>query len=194
MSDTAPTDASGRKLQDQVVHEIDGIQEYDNNLPNWWLMTLFGSIVFAAAYWFYYDIFEAGEPPPRAFRREMAEIAARQGKDVVMTESALLDLAHDPAVVAEGAKLFATSCSACHGPNGGGTVGPNLTDDFWIHGGTAEQIHHSISEGYPAKGMPAWGTALGAKRIPALTAYVLGMRGTNAAGGKAPQGDKVATP
>jgi len=175
---------------DQVVHEVDGIQEYDNVLPRWWLFTLYASIVFAAGYWFYYDGFEAGEPPPRAFRREMAQRLEAQGKSAPVTEAALTDLMHDPAAMAEGAKLFASTCTPCHGPGGGGTVGPNLTDEFWLHGGSPEEIHRSISAGYPAKGMPAWGQQLGDKRIPPITAYVLGLRGTNAPGGKAPQGEK----
>lgn len=187
-------DESTTELPDQVVHEVDGIQEYDNKLPNWWLTTLYATMVFAVGYWFYYDVFEAGEPPPRAYRREMAERLEKQGKSAPVTEAALQDLTHDSAAVAEGAKLFSTTCTPCHGPNGGGTVGPNLTDAFWLHGGSAEQIHKSILEGYPAKGMPAWGQQLGEKRIPVLTAYVLGLKDTNVAGGKAPQGDKLGAP
>ncbi len=187
-------DGSGVELPDQVVHEVDGIQEYDNKLPNWWLTTLYATMVFAVGYWFYYDVFEAGEPPPRAYRREMAQRLESQGKGAPVSEAALQDMTHDSALVAEGAKLFATSCTSCHGPGGGGTVGPNLTDDFWLHGATAEQIHKSILEGYAAKGMPAWGQQLGAKRIPAITAYVLGLQGTNVAGGKPPQGDKIGGP
>lgn len=179
---------------DQVVHEVDGIQEYDNKLPNWWLTTLYATMAFAVGYWFYYGVFEAGESPPQAYRREMAQRLESQGKSVPVTEATLLDMSRDSAVMAEGAKLFASTCTPCHGPAGGGTVGPNLTDDYWLHGGTAEEIHKSIVSGYPAKGMPAWGQQLGEKRIPALTAYLLGMRGTNVAGGKEPQGDKIAAP
>lgn len=193
MSETSPGSGEGQP-QDQVVHEVDGIQEYDNKLPNWWLFTLYASIVFAGAYWFYYDVFEAGEPPPRAYRREMAQRLESLGKEIPITEAALTDLTHDPVAMAEGAKLFATSCTPCHGPAGGGTVGPNLTDDYWLHGGSAEQIHRSIADGYAAKGMPAWGQQLGAKRIPAITAYVLGMRGANVPGGKAAQGEKHPAP
>lgn len=180
-----------QKTEPGVVHEIDGIQEYDNILPRWWLTTFYGSIVFAVGYFFYYDVFAAGELPAREYRREMAQRMEAQGQSAPVTEASLMDMTHDSAVMAEGAKMFAASCTPCHGPNGGGTVGPNLTDEFWLHGGSAEQIHKSISDGYPAKGMPAWSQQLGEKRIPALTAFVLGMKGTNVAGGKAPQGDKA---
>jgi cytochrome c oxidase cbb3-type subunit 3 len=95
--------------------------------------------------------------------------------------------------VQEGAAVFATTCAACHAPTGGGNIGPNLTDEYWLHGGAPEEIYKSIRDGFPTKGMPAWGAQLGERRVRAVTAYVLSIRNTHAPGGKPPQGDEYAT-
>jgi len=187
MSDTVNRD-DGR-----VVHEVDGIQELDNHLPNWWLVTLFGTIAFAVMYWFTFHVFDVGELPGRAYRREMAELAERQGKDVAVTNDTLADMSNDPGVVADGASTFTSTCAACHAPSGGGSVGPNLTDEYWLHGGSPEAIYQSVRDGYAAKGMPAWGPQLGGRRVQAVAAYVLTLRNSHAPGGKPPQGEKYAT-
>jgi cytochrome c oxidase cbb3-type subunit 3 len=181
--------AGGAPQDNQVVHVVDGIEEYDNRLPNWWLITLYGTMVFACGYWFFYHTFAAGELPTQTYRRELAEMAERQGKAVPLTESALLDMSKDPQTVAEGQQLFVSTCAQCHAANGGGAVGPNLTDGAWLHGGTAEAIFKSIQEGYPQKGMPAWGAQLGSRKTPAVVAYVLTLRNTNVPGGKPAQGE-----
>ena len=186
------TKREGRAVENRVIHEVDGIEEYDNHLPNWWLATLYGAIVFAGAYWFYFHVFEIGEQPTRAYRREMSELALRQGKSVPVTGEALVDMSKDGPLVADGAAIFASTCVACHGPKGGGNVGPNLTDEYWIHGGAPEQIYLSVHDGYALKGMPAWGAQLGDKRVETVAAYVLSLRNSHAPGGKPPQGDKYA--
>lgn len=188
MSDTPP---SANHEGEAVVHEVDGIQELDNKLPNWWLATFYVAILFGIGYYFYYDIFD-GEPQARVYRREMAQRMEAQGKSVPITAALLEDMSHDSAAMGEAASLFAKTCASCHGGNGGGAVGPNLTDDYWLHGGGAERIFASINDGYPAKGMPAWGAQLGQAKIAPLAAYVLSMRGKNVVGGKAPQGEKEA--
>lgn len=178
--------------EQKVVHEVDGIQEYDNHLPNWWLVTLFGAVLFAVGYWFYFHVFQIGEPSMVAWRREVAELAAKSGKEVPMTAAQLMDLSKDPSVLADGKQIFTTTCVPCHGPGGGGVIGPNLTDEYWIHGGAPDQIYATVRDGNPLKGMPSWGPQLGATRVQAVTAYVLTLRNTNVPGGKPPQGDKFA--
>lgn len=185
-------DETEESTEDRVLHEVDGIQEFDNHLPNWWLATLYGSIVFAGCYWFYFNVFNLGEHPERTYRREMAELAEKQGKSVPVSNEALVDMSKDAPVVADGAAIFASTCVACHGAKGGGIIGPNLTDEYWIHGGTPEEIYQSVRDGYALKGMPAWGPQLGPRRAQAVAAYVLTLRNTNAPGGKPPQGDKFA--
>jgi cytochrome c oxidase cbb3-type subunit III len=180
--------------QDKVIHEVDGIQEYDNKLPNWWLYTLYGAIAFAAVYWFHYEVAGFGESPIAAYEVEMDRAAAEQAARIkaagVMTPEALSALAKDKGTVEQGRQVFAQTCAACHGANGGGVVGPNLTDEFWIHGAGSDQIYKTIRDGVPEKGMPAWAAQLGPDRVQAVTAYVISLRGTNVAGGKAPQGER----
>ncbi len=179
--------------EQKVVHVTgDGIEEFDSHLPNWWLVTFFGAIVFSIGYWFYFQVFQIGETNQAAWRREVAEIAERSGQNVPVTAQQLAELSKDPAVLAEGKQIFVSTCVACHALNGGGVVGPNLTDEYWIHGGGPEQIYATVKDGVPVKGMPAWGPQLGATRAQAVTAYVLTLRNTHAPGGKPPQGDKFA--
>lgn len=180
--------------QDRVIHEIDGIQEYDNKLPNWWLYTLYGAILFAAVYWFHYHVAKFGEGPEALYRAEMDKVAAEQAATAksspVMTAEALMTLAKDKGTVEQGKQAFLTTCASCHRNDGGGVVGPNLTDEFWLHGGAPEKVYKSVKEGWAEKGMPAWGPVLGSERTAAVTAYVLSLRGTNVAGGKAAQGER----
>jgi cytochrome c oxidase cbb3-type subunit 3 len=105
-----------------------------------------------------------------------------------VTAESLLAGSHDAARVAEGKALFITYCAPCHGPEGGGKIGPNLTDNAWIHGGAPEKIFAQITNGAPSKGMIAWGPQLGSERVKKLTAFVLSIKNTNVPGGKAPQG------
>ena len=176
--------------RDKVVHEVDGIQEYDNRLPNWWLYTLFGSIVFALGYWFTFHVFKASELPQAQWRREMAEIAERSGQKVHATSDELVALSRDPQIVADGKTVFTSTCAPCHRADGGGNIGPNLTDEFWLHGGAPEKIWETVEDGYTQKGMPAWGPQLGEDRVRAVVAYVLTMRNTHVPGGKPPQGER----
>lgn len=180
--------------QDKVIHEIDGIQEYDNKLPNWWLYTLYATMVFAVGYWFHYHVGQFGEGPEAQYQAEVAKANAEQAARIkaagVMTPEALVALAKDKGTVEQGKQVFAATCASCHRQDGGGVVGPNLTDEFWIHGGAPERVYKTIKDGVPDKGMPAWMPVLGPERVSAVSAYVLSLRGTNVAGGKAPQGER----
>jgi cytochrome c oxidase cbb3-type subunit 3 len=180
--------------ENKVIHEIDGIEEYDNKLPNWWLYTLFGSIVFGFGYWFVYQTAGFADLPGAAYEAEMDQAAAAQAGAAKLvgpvTSEALATLSKDRGTVARGKQVFTTTCAACHRADGGGVVGPNLTDDFWLHGGAADKVYKTITTGVADKGMPAWGPQLGPERVQAVTAYVLTIRGTNVAGGKAAQGER----
>ncbi len=180
----------GTQLPDQVIHEYDGIEEYDNKLPTWWLYTLYGAMVFAIGYWFTYHVFQGADLPLQAYRKEVAAAAEREGKTVALSSDELVALSKDPSIVKEGEKLFSTTCVPCHGPKGGGTVGPNLTDDSWIHGGAPDKIYATVHDGVLAKGMPAWGAPLGNPAVQAVTAFVLTLHNTNVPGGKPPQGER----
>ena len=190
MSTPGPTEDTENK----VVHEIDGIEEYDNKLPNWWLYILYGSVVFAFGYWFVYHVAGFGQLPLAAYEAEMDRVAAAQAGNAKLvgpvTAEALLALTKDRGTVARGKQIFASTCAACHRADGGGVVGPNLTDDFWLHGAAPDKVYKTITEGVLDKGMAAWGPQLGAERVQAVTAYVITLRGMNVAGGKAAQGER----
>lgn len=176
-----------------IVHEVDGIQEADNVLPSWWLYTLFGAMVFAAAYWLYFEAYRTGLSPLEAYQDEKMEKArveaARLEADGPFTPEKLLAMSHNAAVVETGKSVFASTCAPCHAANAGGQVGPNLTDGYWLHGGAPEKVLRSVRDGWLEKGMPSWGPQLGEQKVRAVAAYVISLKGTQVAGGKPPQGN-----
>jgi cytochrome c oxidase cbb3-type subunit III len=179
--------------EDRVIHEVDGIQEYDNKLPNWWLYTLYGTIAFAVIYWYHYQAGGFGDTPRARYQAELDRALSEQASQIKVGEAtpeALAALAKDPTALALGKQVFNSTCAACHRNDGGGMVGPNLTDDFWIHGGAPDKIYKTVATGVPDKGMPAWLPQLGGLKTQAVTAYVMTLRGNNAPGGKAPQGER----
>ncbi len=175
-------------IQGEILHEYDGILEADNELPRWWLITFYGTIVFSAVYWFYYEGFAIGRHPIVLYADEMAARAAEGGE---VTEEMLTTIAGDPAMVAEGAHIFETNCVVCHGARGEGNIGPNLTDGAWIHGGTPVEIHTTIANGVAARGMPAWSATLGRDSVLRAVAFVLSVRDTNIPG-RPPEGPRDA--
>lgn len=172
-------------------HTFDGIQEYDNKLPNWWLWTLYGSIIFSLGYWLYFHSTGAGNMPLDDFRAEMqaaAELQLDRLSAGGLSDQALLVMSEIPDRVEAGRQVYDQYCAVCHGDRGEGTVGPNLTDDYWIHGGAPLDLHRIVVDGVPAKGMAAWGNQLGPTRVQNVVAYMITLRGTNVPG-KAPEGE-----
>jgi cytochrome c oxidase cbb3-type subunit 3 len=172
-------------------HSFDGITEYDNKLPNWWLLTLYLTIVFAFGYWLYYHTLGIGDLAGSDYQQEMETAAEMQlarmaGSEV--TDASLELRATISARVTAGRALFEQYCVVCHGPQGGGVVGPNLTDRYWIHGGRPTDHYDVIMNGVLEKGMAAWGRQLGPVRVQDLVAYVITLRNTNAPG-KPPEGE-----
>ena len=160
---------------DLRAHSFDGIQEYDKRLPRWWLLTLYGAMVFAVLYWSYYQAYGIGMAPGRALEVQMAENAERAMKNSgVIDDSVLYKMSLDPQALASGKVTFATTCAACHKPDMTGLIGPNLVDNQWIHGGKPMDSIKTITEGVLAKGMPPWGPVLGKQKIAEVTAYIFG--------------------
>jgi len=176
------------ELQGEIVHEYDGIEEADNALPLWWLAIFYGAIVFGIGYYFFYEGYKVEPVGRAAYDQEMAAQAAAAPE---VTAEQLVALGEDDVAVAAGRAVFAANCVACHDQEAQGKIGPNLTDAYWIHGGSAMDIHHTIEQGYSAKGMPAWGASLGADAVNQAVAYVLSIRGTNVEGKEA-QGELYA--
>jgi cytochrome c oxidase cbb3-type subunit 3 len=175
-------------------HSYDGIQEYDNRLPNWWLFTLYGSIVFSILYWLFYQTFGIGFTQDESYGHELQVAAEEQlrremGKEV--TDESLLLMTQIPAQVEIGARIFQQKCVQCHGAQGGGDIGPNLTDEFWLHGPAPLQVYGTVLNGVQAKGMQAWKDQLGPVRVRQVVAFLLTRKGANVAG-KPPQGRPTA--
>ena len=170
----------------ETDHEYDGIREYDNPLPRWWLLTFWGTILFSMGYWYHFHNQPETPGTYAAFQAEWGE-AVPASEDAGLTDEALEEMAKDEGAVAAGKTHYDTYCMACHGTEGQGQLAPNLTDDYWIHGREPTAIHRVIADGVLEKGMAAWLPALGAKRVQEVTVYVMTMRGKNVAG-KEPQG------
>jgi cytochrome c oxidase cbb3-type subunit 3 len=184
------------QFEDKVLHEADGIREYDNPMPGWWVYLFWATIVFAALYWFNVPGIGTGKGRIAAYEADVARAQAKFGgpqaaSAAVLSEADLLAAAQDPAKLALGKTTFTTTCAACHGPDGGGVIGPNLTDDYWIHGGAPTSVLHTVQNGVLDKGMPAWNAVLKPEQTEAVVAYVLTLRGTKPANPKPPQGVKA---
>jgi len=159
------------------AHAYDGIQEFDNRLPNWWLWSFYLACIYSIFYWLHYHTIGTGDLPIESYGHEQAAAAvlleAEAAKNPV-TEASLLTLAANPAVVAEGERIFKdpTRCALCHKPDGSGVVGPNLTDAFWIYGGKPMDIYTTIAKGRPRGMLP--NEQNGTLFVQRATAYVLG--------------------
>lgn len=162
-------------------HVFDGIAEYDKRLPNWWLYTLYITIVFWVGYWGYYEWFRAGPSSEQEVMAAMAKIEASKLVAAKVDDASLWKMSQTPAFVEAGKATYAANCAACHLASLRGksesavAIGPDLTDTGWIHGGKPTEINEVISKGVLAKGMPTWGPVLGAKKIAEVTAYILSL-------------------
>lgn len=171
-------------------YDYDGIQEYDNPLPRWWVWLFIGTIAFAAAYIPYYH-FGPGQLPRAAWQSDMDEWLKLHPPVPLPTEEQLVDLEANPSVIERGKSIFAVRCTSCHGVDGGGLIGPNLTDDYSIHGYSRATIAKVVNDGVPAKGMLAWGQQLSRDDVLAAALYAYQLRGKKPANPKAPQGDLI---
>jgi cytochrome c oxidase cbb3-type subunit III len=175
-------------------HDYDGIEEFDYPLPNWWVMTFIGGIVFAIFYTAFYH-FLGGPSLADEFEKDMAKI--NQIREAEAQKTANFDLKQYSAWVSKnngiqtGSAVYEENCLSCHEANGKGDIGPNLTDKHWINVSKAqpEQIYTFVVNGNEDNGMPAWGDILNKEELYAVVSYVLSLKNTNVAGGKEPQGE-----
>lgn len=172
-------------------HDYDGIQEFDNPLPMWWLWTFFGTIIFSFMYYIHYE-FKVGPSSDQELSADMAAIDQLKSKaDESAPAVDLATLTKDPKLAQVGALVYAGKCAACHGDKGQGLVGPNLTDKSWIHGAKPEELLVTIKKGVLDKGMPPWDGILKTDEIHGVIAYIYSLKGSNPPGGKAPQGTEI---
>lgn len=213
-------------------HDYDGIREYDNPLPPWWVSLFYITVIWGVLYVFYYHVFEIGDRSYDEFMREYdpmwskendpgyqsksifaagyrapyqdpsrditpKQIAARGGIMAPAKEEAKEEVFHfepltDKASLAAGKEVYMKNCVPCHGMGGEGGIGPNLTDNYWIHGqGEINGVMKTIIKGVPEKGMLAWGKILKKDDLLPVGSYLLTLIGTNPPNGKAPQGTLV---
>ena len=159
-----------KKERDQILGhgaESDGIEEYDNPMPNWWVGLFYVTIVWAAGYAAYYH-FIGKKSYVKELAAQMAEAEQRWPQS---TQLAKVEMT--PAAIAAGEAVFQANCVACHGANLQGGIGPNLVDTTWIHGSRPEDIVATITNGVAAKAMPSWGPILGNEKVGAVAAYVI---------------------
>jgi cytochrome c oxidase cbb3-type subunit 3 len=178
-------------------HNYDGIQELDNQLPRWWVWLFYITIIFSAVYLVYYHVARVGDLSAAEYAREMK--AGEQVKAGAMGnfESGIAKLtpSTDAAVLETGHQTYTKFCAPCHRADGGGLVGPNLTDDYWIHGSTYTDTVKVIWNGVPAKGMITWKTVLKPEEIQAVASYIFTLRGAKlATPGKPPENQVPAKP
>ena len=180
-------------------HEYDGIKELDNNLPQWWVWLFILTCVWSLGYMVYYHVL-GGPGQIEEYRMEMAA-AGKPVFDTVATAAAPGDPAPaqpamtipeepsmDEKLLAQGKDIYIKNCLVCHAPDGGGLIGPNMTDDYYIHGPTYADSINVIIHGVPAKGMIPWQGVLKPEEIHAVASYIWTMRGTTPANPKAPEG------
>ncbi len=172
-------------------HDYDGIRELDNKLPSWYMALFYLTIFFGIVYMINYHVLGKSNLSYDEYTQEMTD--AQMQKEELLRTGALININNvirlkDPADLQKGKEIFTANCIPCHGVNGEGIVGPNLTDNYWINGGGIKNVFNTISEGVPAKGMITWKMQLNPKQIQLVSSYVLSLGGTNPPNGKAPEG------
>jgi cytochrome c oxidase cbb3-type subunit 3 len=182
------------KEQDVMLdHDYDGIRELDNSLPPWWVAMFYITIAFGVSYFTYYHISGAGLSSSEQYEREM-EQAEERVQAYLSTQEDLVDetnvvMLEDELEIDQGKTIFDMNCAACHGFLGEGGVGPNLTDDYWVHGGSIKDVFATVKYGVPEMGMISWKSQLSAGEMQKVSSYILTLRGTNPPNAKEAQGD-----
>ncbi len=175
-------------------HSYDGIRELDNSLPPWWT-ALFGiTIVFSLIYMVYYHFAGVGPSSAEEYTIEIAQaeeaLKAYQAKQANVIDEENLTALTDEQSISLGKTIWDANCVACHGANGEGGVGPNMTDEYWIHGGSIKNVFQTIKNGVPEKGMIAWKTQLRPADMHRVASFIMTLQGTNPPNPKAPEGEK----
>lgn len=183
-----------REKEILLDHNYDGIRELDNRLPPWWLALFYVTIVWGVLYFGYNHLSGYGQSSEEAYLEEMSMAQASvdqylAGRADVVDENNV-KLLTDEQSLADGKFIYQLNCLVCHLESGAGLVGPNLTDEYWIHGGSIKDVFRTIKYGVPEKGMIAWSSQLNPVDMQKVASYVLALQGTNPPNPKAPEGEK----
>lgn len=189
------TDAVPVEQEEEILldHDYDGIKELDNHLPPWWKALFYITIVWSIGYLLVYHVFDTFPLQEEAYEQEMTR-AQEEVDAYLATLDNLIDetnaeFSDNNVHLANGKKIFDGNCAACHLNDGGGKNGPNLTDDYWLHGGGFRDIFYTIKYGVPQKGMISWQTKLSPADMRDVASYIYTMHGTTPANPKAPEGE-----
>ncbi|HSN48875.1 MAG TPA: cbb3-type cytochrome c oxidase N-terminal domain-containing protein [Flavobacterium sp.] len=187
---SVPIEEEGELL---LEHDYDGIKELDNNLPPWWVYLFYACIIFSVVYMVRFEIMGA-DNQEMELKKEMAQaqidIAEYKKTAPDLMDENTVTLLTDPADLAAGKAIYTANCVACHRPDGGGQIGPNLTDEQWILGGGIKNVFHTlVNGGRDGKGMISWKGTLKPKQMQEVASYVLSLKGSNPKDPKAPEGE-----
>ena len=179
-----------------MEHAYDGILELDNPTPPWFMGLFYSTIGFGFIYLLLFHVFNVGSLQLAEYTQEVA-IGEKQREAFIKKIAGSINentvaVTKDVKSLDAGKAIFLQNCLACHGQQGQGGVGPNLTDEFWLHGGNVKSIYHTISEGVLDKGMMSWKKQLNPLQMQQVSSYILSLQGTKPPGAKEPQGEKVA--
>ena len=174
-------------------HEYDGIRELDNSLPPWWVAMFYITIFIGVVYFTYYHITGTGMSSREEYALEMEEaekaVQAYLAKQADSVDETNVEMLADENEIALGESLYKANCAACHGQLGEGGVGPNLTDEYWIHGGSIKDVFKTIKYGVPEKGMISWKSQLRPTDMHKVSSFIMTLKGTNPPNAKEPQGE-----
>lgn len=180
----------------ELDHSYDGIKELDNHLPPWWKWLFYGTIAWSVVYVIVFHFLSTLPLSEQEYQNEVAQAEeqaiqrqASQPQEAIDEDNIIFT--NDPEIIEKGKSVFANNpCGSCHRNDGGGnTIGPNLTDEYWIHGGDVKNVFNTIKNGAVDKGMPAWGKSMTPQDVRNVTFYIMSLQGTNPPDAKAPQGE-----
>lgn len=193
---TKANDAVPLEREQEIIldHNYDGIKELDNHLPPWWQALFWVTVIFGVVYMLGYHVFETMPLQLEEYRTEIEQAEeARQARlanqPAAEVDESNLAMVEDVAALKQGAQVFNLNCAACHKEDGGGGIGPNLTDEYWIHGGSLTDVYMTVKNGVPEKGMIAWKDMLSPEQMLNVSSYVMTLKGTTPANPKDPQGE-----
>lgn len=177
----------------ELDHDFDGIKELNNPIPVWFNVLFYSTVVFAVVYLVIYHVTESAPLQAKEYENQLVQ-AKIDRDEYVKNAGSLVDennvtVLVDASAITKGQELYMAKCAVCHGDNGEGKVGPNLADEYWLHGGDVQSIFKTIKYGVPSKGMVAWQNSLNGGQIQEISSFILSLQGTNPVGAKEPQGD-----